>query len=362
MPTSTLEALEDAWIDEANPDTNNDSDTQLEVRSQENADRRAAIEFDMDQLPADFLAFTDEDVTVLCTVEDPASVERTIELWQFASGFDETQLTWNNRPADAYTVAVGSHTASQAGEQLAFDLIGLRDEIPTSGPWALYLRHDTEDETLGPFDVTLYGKATTDPPVFRFTYRAENQAEIDSQLMVLGSETLDSQLTPRLSRTVDLDAAVRAVLSSHLLGVVEVHAVPIADDHTGRARGRVSIELEGALEDVQAILDEVGTTVDVDGEQARAIVHLVDEAEKPYPRQWPGDPARLSRGDAVLFALGDGSTFEPGEVVAWQDRRFRIVGALDEEPVTDEALFREMGLRRLATTHLGRAQGTVSTA
>lgn len=363
MPSGTLEASADAWIDEAEPTANNGTGQTLLVRSEDGADRRAPVQFDMDQLPADFLAFTDASLIVKVTVKEPDTTDRTIELWWYDASFGEETVTWDAQPGSEFPGPVGSDVADTAEGDLRYDVIGFIDQIPTSGAWPLFCRDETEDsqDLLAPFEVTLYSRETAHAPVFEFTYRAQNEADLDSQLMVLGSTTLPSDVTPRLARVEDVDAVVEPLFFEQVTGVIQVRAIPIDDDHDARARGRVSITLEGALDDVEGIFDEVASPVTVEGEEAEAVVQSVDEGDVDVPTHRPRDPARLRRGDARLFALGDGSTFVAGDVVTWQGLEFQVVGALDEEHVTDEALFRELGLRRLASKHEGRAIGTVST-
>jgi hypothetical protein len=49
-------------------------------------------------------------------------------------------------------------------------------------------------------------------------------------------------------------------------------------------------------------------------------------------------------------------------MVKWQGARYRLTGTLDAEEVTDEIVFREVGLLRQATAHEIRAEGTVQRA
>lgn len=357
MPTDSLEAVGDAWIDEADPDANYGDGVDLRVRSEASADRRALVQFDMDQLPADFHAFTsDVQADVVLTVDAPDDEEdRDVELVWLASGFNEAGVTWNTKPGDHPDgIGAGSETATTAGEELSWDHLGLVDQIPTSGLWPIYLRDAVEDADglTAPHEVVLDSRETSTPPTFEFHYRAENDAEIDSQVTVRQHDHADlgADVVVRRSAAADLSSSVEPRFSAVFASTVEPATVAI-DPHLARAVGRRVVTVPVSSGDLTAIVDEVGEDVVHDpagiASEQWAIVQVVeDESEGLRP------------GDARLFAVTEPGTYEPGLEVASRDTRWRVVD-VEEIQLAESLAYQEARLRRLSPVARARMAGTV---
>jgi len=191
-----------------------------------------------------------------------------------------------------------------------------------------------------------------------------DEADLDATVSTGEDEELDATVTPRVDGTADLDSAVQPgslAYTADLDSVVEVTAVPIEDDHASRVAGRVAPQIVVDEDDMAEISGEVGSALTVDpggrGDELRRVVQLLD-AEKRFPKARPSEATRLYRGDAVLYAHR-GDAFAVGERVTYQGVDWRVAGFLGFEMVGDSRLYREVGLRRLATVHKARATGTV---
>lgn len=356
----------DTYVDEADPDANFADAADLYIRTEEGANRRTILELPLDVIPAEARSIDRVRVTLN---PSSTSIDRTLEARAPDQDADLATVTWNDQPSRGDVLATETSNDDphrwDSDEEGSAALLEHADGRFADGDdvFQLVLLDETEGSTLGLSQVyDSLESSGSDGRVQFWISDFARTGDLGSQLVAAHASDLSTTIEP-----IPVEDLPTTVLPWNdglptLTSVVGVRAVPIEDDHMGRALGRVSIELEGVLADVEAVFSEAASIVEVGDDEEDAVVQLVDEADAEFPTDRAGDPARLSRGDARLFALGDGSTFEPGDVVTWQGLEFRVAGVLDEEHVTDEAMFRELGLRLLATTHEARAIGTVSTS
>lgn len=360
--TGFFSADADAYVDEADSAANFGNATRLFIRTEAAANRRTIVEMPLADIPPEALSIGRVRVTLFV---DANVLGRTLEARAPDADADLGTVTWNTQPTLGNVLAT---TPSDDGSSHRWDSDdagsgGLLTEVDgrfqgDDAAVQLVMLDATEGETIAIQQA--YNSLEEGLSVPRVNFWVSDFAwteDLSSTLFVKRVADLSSAVTPipvadLASRVLPWNPGLPTLTS-----IVGVRAVLI-DPHEGRAAGRVTIELDGALDDVRGILDEVGVALNVGGETRRAVVQLLDDgADLPAAR--PDPSVRLSRGDAVLFALGDGSVFTPGTTIAWLGSDWQVTGTLDAEQVTDEILFREVGLRRLATVDEARARGTV---
>lgn len=188
-------------------------------------------------------------------------------------------------------------------------------------------------------------------------------ADLASTVKVGTEADLSATATPRVDRTADIDAAVQpASLTSHadFTSVVAPGTDPIEPDRA-RVIGRVAPRIPIDPDTMHDVSGEVGSPIvvdpDGDADDLRRVVQLLG-SEASVPQQHTRTQARLREGDAILYAQS-GDDFAPGTVLAYGGHRWTVLGSLGFERVGDADLFEQVGLRRLATVHRARVEGTV---
>ncbi len=363
--TQTFRATEDTYVDEDNPNASFHDSQQLFIRSDNNDNRRTFAGFDFQGIREDALHI--ERAILRLTVQDQDD-DRTLQARPLQEPLNAQTTTWNNQPTTDPTEATTSSDPTLWHEwditESTQDVIkngqpwdaddrshawGLQDASEDAGVFQSHQQayasrqHESEEAPLVEVEITSF----LNHQDLESTLRVTRSETLPSHIMVLGTRALPSSITPRFSRRGSMFSSVAPA----------VH--PIKEPSHARARGRVVVALPGVLDDLENVISEVGTRLRRDGEPARAIVQLLRDFDDPHPRDRPGNPHRLARGDAILYALGDGSTWTPGTMVEWQEGRWLVVGTLSSERVTGSDLFREVALKRVATTHTAHARGHV---
>ncbi len=336
------------------------------MRSESSANRRAYLEFDMDQLPAHFDAFDDPlDVTVQVVEE---SSGRTIKLDEVTGDLDEAALTWNTQPTIGLA-GIGSQASDP--DVLIYDLLGLSSIVPTSGPFRVRLRDETEDEVLAAQQrLASREHGSLAPPVLNVGYTAAEHRALPSALTVRRSATRDlaDGVLPRVHAEVDLVSELDVVFTRHLAATVAPSLTGLAVQ--AQAQGIIARRFLEPLRDLRRISDEAGSLVtrvqEGATEELRRIVQLVAAGTPAFglgeTPEFPGTstsaPDTLRRGDAVLFALGR-DTWVPGARVTWQGQDYSVAGVLGTERLEGQVLYQEIGLRRLSVCSRARVTGVV---
>lgn len=351
----------DTYVDEADGGGNFEQDGSLFIRTEASANKRTLVELPFSGLPSETLSL--DRVQARLRVQSNV-LGRTLEARAPDTDADLETVTWDDQPTLGGVLAT---TVSDDGSTHEWDSDvdgsgALLDEVDgrfQDGDAAvqLVMLDETEGETIAVEQAYDSIEGGTGPSV-RFELRDFAWSEhVSSTVLVKRVADLSSSVTPIPVEDLPSRVLPWSPGLPTLTSVVEVAPIPI-DPHAGKATGRVTIELDGALDDVREIFDEVGVALDVGGETHRAVVQLLEDAAG-LPTVRSGSPVELSRGDAVLFALGDGSVFTPVTTITWLGYDWQITGTLDAEQVTDEMLFREVGLRRLAAVDECRVIGTV---
>ena len=121
----TLTAVQDTWIDEANPNLNNGTDTNLETKPDASQLKRPLIQFDLSSIPTNS-SIKCAKLRVFETVRDD---DQTIHIHRIIASWSESQATWNDRQTSAPWAIVGGDYDSTETASFTADANGVYRDI-----------------------------------------------------------------------------------------------------------------------------------------------------------------------------------------------------------------------------------------
>lgn len=122
LSTCTAVATADAYIDEAAATSNHGSDAAISVRSQQNANQRGLVRFDLTgcSIPQNASVKSARLDAYLATA--PSS-SRSYGMHAASASWEEATTTWNTQPGAAATATATTATGTSAGAILSWDVV-----------------------------------------------------------------------------------------------------------------------------------------------------------------------------------------------------------------------------------------------
>ena len=160
----TITAVNDAWVDQANPSANNGTTTTLRVRSQTGSlNQRSYVDFDLPTLPSGCVV-TGADLYVNFST---VASGRTLTVHRAASAWTEGGVTWSNQPATVGTPA--TMTMSGATGWLFWNATALVNDQYTSGNFGFRIADQTESAATAQTQIFGSRESGATPPALVLT-------------------------------------------------------------------------------------------------------------------------------------------------------------------------------------------------
>ena len=165
LPSSqTITAVNDAWVDQANPGANNGTATTLRVRSQTGSlNQRSYVDFDLPTLPSGCVV-TGADLFVNFST---VASGRTLTVHRAASAWTESGVTWSNQPATVGTPV--TMTMSGATGWLSWNATALVNDQYSSGNFGFRIADQTESAATAQTQIFGSRESGATPPALVLT-------------------------------------------------------------------------------------------------------------------------------------------------------------------------------------------------